>query len=325
MVGIVAATGGHQHVRTGIHGVLVGDFGHRVGKCKHDWVFSHRAHHVFGEDVAFRQAEEHVGTVDGFGKGVNVASRSGKFALLLVEVRTVVGDYAFAVEHHDVFAANAKANIQFSAADGCRTGSVHHHLHVFNLLACNNECVQQSGCRNYGSAVLVVVHHRNVELCLEASLNLEALRCLDVLKVDASKGGRDGFHSLHKAVGVFLVHFDVEHVDAAVNLKQQTFTLHHRLAAQRANVAKPKHRGAVADYCHQVALVGVLVCVVRIFLYFEARLSHARRVCQTQVGLRLIGLCWNHFNLSGTALRVVSQSSLFGYFCHNQKNVMFPL
>ena len=89
--------------------------------------------------------------------------------------------------------------------------------------------------------MLVVVHHGDVEFRLQALLDLEAFRSLDVLQVDASEGGGDGLHRLDEFVRVFLVYLDVEHVDASENLKQQALALHNGLSGQGADVAQAQH------------------------------------------------------------------------------------
>ena len=78
--------------------------------------------------------------------------------------------------------------------------------------------------------MLVVVHHGDVELFLEATLDLEALGGLDVLEVDASEGRGDGLDGLDKLLRVLLVNLDVEYIDACLYLEQQSLTLHYGLA-----------------------------------------------------------------------------------------------
>ena len=207
---------------------------------------------------------------------MHIAARGGKFAFLLVETFAVVGDYALTVEHHYVLLASAEADVELGAANGSSASAVYHNFYIFDALASHFEGVEKSSRRDDGSAVLVVVHHRNVEFSLEATLYFEAFGSLDVLKVDTSKGWSNGFHGLDKSFGVFLVDFDVEDVDTAVDFEKQTLTLHHRLAADGANVAEAEHCGAVADHSHKVALAGVFIGVIGILLNLEARLSHAR-------------------------------------------------
>ena len=68
--------------------------------------------------------------------------------------------------------------------------------------------------------MLVVVHYRNVQFCLQATFYLEALGCLDILQVDAAEGGSDCLYCLYELLGVLLVHLYVEHVNAAINLEE---------------------------------------------------------------------------------------------------------
>ena len=97
----------------------------------------------------------------------------------------------------------------------------------------------------------------------------------DVLKVDASEGGGDGLDGLDELLGVFLVDLDVEHIDAGIYLEQQSLTLHHGLAGEGAYIAESEHRGTVRNHGHEVALGGIVVGCLRVFLDFETRLGYA--------------------------------------------------
>ena len=79
------------------------------------------------------------------------------------------------------------------------------------------EGVEQTGARDDGRAVLVVVHDGDVEFGFQARLDFEALGGFDVFEIDATEGGGDGFDDLNEAFGVFLVDLDVVGVDAAVD------------------------------------------------------------------------------------------------------------
>lgn len=63
------------------------------------------------------------------------------------------------------------------------------NLDVGDLLVCELEGVEQTGAGDDGRAVLVVMHDGDVHALLHAGLNVEALRGLDVLKVDAAESG----------------------------------------------------------------------------------------------------------------------------------------
>ena len=169
----------------------------------------------------------------------------GKFALLLRQVFAINTNNAARVEHHDVFLARAKGAIETGAGNGGRTGTVHNDAGIFQFLACHVDGVDQAGSRDDGRSVLVVVHHWDVELSFQAAFNLKTLRCLDVFQVDATERRGNGLHCLNELVGVFLVDFDVESVNAGIYLKEQTLTFHHWFAAHGTDVAQAEHRCSV--------------------------------------------------------------------------------
>jgi C4-dicarboxylate-specific signal transduction histidine kinase len=64
---------------------------------------------------------------------------------------------------------------------------------------------------------------------------------------------------------------EVEAVEVRELLEQVPLALHHRLAGERADVARAEHRGAVRDHGDEVALRGVPVRVVGVALDLQAR------------------------------------------------------
>ncbi len=93
--------------------------------------------------------------------------------------------------------------------------------------------------------MLIVVEDRDLHALAQLALDVEALRRLDVLEVDAAEGGLKRGDDLDQLVGVELVQFDVEYVDAGELLEEAGLALHHRLAGERADVAEAEHRGAI--------------------------------------------------------------------------------
>ena len=121
---------------------------------------------------------------------------------------------------------------------------------------------------------------KDVERSLQTLFYIEALGSFDVFQIDTSEGGGDTLYGLAELLWVFLVDLNVEDVDAAVNLKQQAFTFHHGLAAQRTNITKSQHSGTIRDDGYQVTLVGILVSIVCVLLNLKAGIRHSRRICQ---------------------------------------------
>ena len=170
---------------------------------------------------------------------MDVGTVGGEVTLLFVEVGTCLADNAFAIQ------AGTQRNVQLRAGYGRCTGTVHNDFYIFNLLACYLQSVHKSGTGDDGCTMLVVVHHGDVEFFLQAAFYFETFGSFDVFQVDATESRGDGFDCLDKFLRVFLVHFDVEHVDTGVNLEKQSFTFHYGFAAQRAYIAQTEHCGTV--------------------------------------------------------------------------------
>ena len=161
------------------------------------------------------------------------------------------------------------------------------------------------------------MHDGDVELGFEAGFNLEAFGGLDVFEVDAAEGGGDGLDHLDEALGVVLVDLDVEGVYATVDFEQEAFAFHDGLAGQCADVAEAEHGGAVGDDGHEVALVGVAVGVVGLFLDLEAGFGHTGAVGEGEVVGGGVGLGGYDGDFAGTALFVVVEGFLFADLCHD--------
>ena len=79
-------------------------------------------------------------------------------------------------------------------------------------------------------------------------LDVEALRRLDVLEVDAAEGRLERGDDVDQLVRVVLGDLDVEDVDAGELLEQDALAFHHRLGGERADGAQAQHGGAVGDH-----------------------------------------------------------------------------
>ena len=136
---------------------------------------------------------------------------------------------------------DAQGDEEFGAGDGGGSRTVDHHAQLRDLLAGDLGAVDQ-GCRgDDGRAVLVVVHERDVELLAQAGLDLEALRGLDILEVDAAEGGGDGLHRADEFIGVRGIDLDVEGVDAGVGFEEHALALHDGFRGQWADVAQSEY------------------------------------------------------------------------------------
>ena len=159
--------------------------------------------------------------------------------------------------------------------------------------------------------MLVVVHHGDVERAFQPLFNIETFGRLDVFKVYSSECRGYAFYGFAEFLRILFGYFNVEHVYATVNLEEQPFAFHDRLAAYCADVAEPENGRTVAYDGYEIALVGVFVGVVRRFLYFKARECHSRRICQAEVCLRAVRFGGFYLDFSGFAATMVFKCGLF--------------
>ena len=163
------------------------------------------------------------------------------------------------------------------------TGAVQHDVHILHLLAHHTQGVDEGSSDHDGGAVLVIVEHRDVQLPLQGLLDLEALGALDILQIDAAKGGRNGLAGSNDTGSVVGVDADGEGVHAAKLLEQHGLALHDRQTGFRADIAQAQHGGAIGNDRHHVALEGVLIHVVGVFLDLAAGFGHTGSVGGGQV------------------------------------------
>ncbi len=147
--------------------------------------------------------------------------------------------------------------------------------------------------------MLVVVEHRDLHALAQRALDLEALRRLDVLEVDAAEGRLQRGDDLDQLLRIARVDLDVEHVDAGEFLEQDGLALHHRLRGERADVAEPEHRRAVGEHRHEVLADRHLVGLRRIVVDRQAGGGDARRIGEREVALRGERLGRLDFELAG--------------------------
>ena len=126
----------------------------------------------------------------------------------------------------------------------------------------------------------------------------------------------DSFYGFTELFWVFLVYFNIEHVNAAVYLEKQTFAFHHWFAAHGSNISKTEYCSAVANYSNQIAFICIFVNIVWRFLYLQAWKRHTGRVCQAQVRLGSVRFCRFYLDFSRFAAIVVFKCGFFSYIRH---------
>src|SRR5437868_3765161 len=95
----------------------------------------------------------------------------------------------------------ARAEQDSTTRGAGRSQAVDHHFDLAQLLTHHLQRVQQGGQDHHRRAVLIIVHHGNIERFLEPFLDVEAARSTDVFQVDAAEGGGDRGDGPYDRVG----------------------------------------------------------------------------------------------------------------------------
>ena len=176
----------------------------------------------------------------------------------------------------DVLALHAEAHVVLGGADRCGTGAGEHDLDLRDVLAGDLQGIEQGGTADDRGAVLVVVEDGNAHRLAERLFDVETLRRLDVLEVDATDGGLEQLAELDDVVRVLRSHLEIEDVDVGELLEEVRLAFHYGLAGKRTDVAESQHGSPVRNDRDEVAAGRVLVDVVRVLLDRQAGLGDTR-------------------------------------------------
>ena len=253
LVRVVRAARRDDGVRSHGLGELGPDFGLGVRQGEDQRIPGHGPDHVLRQHAGAGKTEKEVGAANRVGQRA-VLRVAGVARLVLLHRRLAAGvDDAPAVAHDDVLAGEPDADHEIEAGDRRRTRAGAHELDLRDVLADHLEPVQDRCAGHDRGAVLVVVEDRDLHPLAQLALDVEAVRCLDVLEVDAAERRLQPGDGLDHLLRVGLGELDVEHIDAGEFLEQAGLAFHDRLARQRPDVAQAEHRGAVGDHGDEIA------------------------------------------------------------------------
>ena len=265
---------------------LVGqDLGDGVRHRHDDGVLAHALDHLGGEAAGGGDADEDVLALDDLGEGALLFLMVGDFGdALLVRVHVLFAslvDRARRVAEDDGLDAVGEEE----ACDrlSCRTCAVDDDVRRLEVTSEVLVRVEEGGDDDDRCAVLVIMENGDVEGLFELVLDVKALRCLDVLEVDAAVGGGDELADFDDVLDFFAVHADGDGVDTGKALEEDRLALHDGEACACADVAETEDGGAVRDDGDHVALARVVVDLFGICLDREARCGDAGRVGAAEV------------------------------------------
>ena len=155
--------------------------------------------------------------------------------------------------------------------------------------------------------MLVVVEDRNINPLLQFGLDIKALGCFDILKIDPPQGRCNHLAKTNDVVGVFGVDLDVEDVYVGKTLEEHRLAFHDRFGRQRTTIAQPQNRRPIGDHSDKVALCSVVKNKFRVISNGQDRIGDTWRISQRKIALCLHWLGSHNFELSRPTVGVIIQ------------------
>src|SRR5579872_2061888 len=320
LVGIVRASGGDDNVAAAGSGLVVHDFGIRIGHREDDRVGCHGADHLGGDRTFGRESGENVSTDQRFREGPQVGVEREAFFVGIHARGAAAVDDAFCVAEDDVLPLCTQADVVLRACDSGGAGAVEDDANIGNIFANEFERVEQRRAGNDRRAVLIVVEDGDLHRLAQRLFDLETFGGFNVFEVDSTECGFEQLAELDDLRGILAVNFDVEYIDVGEALEQNRFAFHDGFAGEGADVAEAEDGAPVAHDGDEVAASGVLVGVLGILGDLKAGFGHSRGIGEAEIALSAARLCWGDFDLSGTFSVVIIQSLLLA----DQHNFLFP-
>ncbi len=288
--------------------VGVADLGVGIGEREDDRLLAHGLQHGGRHEATRREPDQDVGIHDGVGeRPARIARGAGEFGPELVEVGPTLAEHAVHVDHGDVFAPHAEPHPHLHAArrSGARAEAADCELTERLALELGGVTERRRG--DDRRAVLVVVKHGNAHALAQRPFDHEAVRCADVLEVDAAERRFERAHDLDEPRRVGLVDLDVEHVDVGKALEEHRLALHDGLRGERAEVAETEHGRAVRDDGDQVLARRVAADELGVSEDLAAGGGDSGRVGEGKIELGRDGLRRDDLDLSGTPALVIAE------------------
>src|SRR5690606_33630825 len=257
LVGVIRAPGRHHNIVPYGIGVFRVNFRDRIGQGQDKWARRHLFDHVRLKHATRRQPQKHIGTADHIGQRARVGVLRKPLQFRRHTFRTPLPDQTMDISHPDIVNGHTKVDHQVKASQRRSPRPGCHHFDGVNVFAYHLQAVDQRRRYGNGSAVLVVMKDRNLHALAQCALDLEALGCLDVFKIDAAEGGLKRGNGFNKLVRIALVDFNVENINTGKFLEQDGLALHDRLRRLGANVAQTQYSGTIGDNADQVTARGV--------------------------------------------------------------------
>jgi len=260
-------------------------------------------------DTCRREAEKHIGPHEELLQRAQFGRLRVARLVVVHQFGATLIDDTRDVGNPNVLAPHADGDQHVEAGERRSARARADDLDLRRLFADDPQRVGERGADDDRGAMLVVVEDGNFHPLAQLALDVEALRRLDVLKVDAAEGRLQRRDVLDQAIGVELVEFDVEAIQTGEFLEEHRLALHHRLRRERPDVTEPEHRRAIGDHADQIAARREVERLARVAHDLVTGEADAGRIGERQIALR------GHFQLAGDGMAVVIERGLFQRQC----------
>ena len=106
------------------------------------------------------------------------------------------------------------------------TGAVADEFDAFEVAAGDRQRIDEAGGSDDRGAVLIVMEDRNVHELAQAVLYDEAVRRLDVLKIDATECGAEIADRADELIDVARIDLEIDRIDIGKPLEENRFAFH---------------------------------------------------------------------------------------------------
>ncbi len=312
LVGIVAAPGGDDRIGADGLGLLGHDLGDRVGHREDDRLVGHLRDPFRLERPGGGEPEEDVRADQRLLEAARVGIDRMRALPLVHALLAAAIDRAVAIADDDVFVRHPHRLDQCGAGERRGAGAGDHHPAVLERAPGQFAGVDQPRDRDNRSAVLVVMHHRDLHPVAQRGLDDEAFGCLDVFQIDPAEGRLHQRDRVDEGLGILGGELDIDRIDIGEALEQYRLAFHHRLGRQRPEIAQPEDRGAIGDHRNQIGARGVFRRIGGVGGDRLDRIGDARRIGEAEVALGRHRLGGDDLDLTRADRLVVEQGLALG-------------
>lgn len=154
------------------------DFWSWISHSKNNRIFSHRTDHIFSEYPRCRNSKKYISSSNCILESTCLVFEIRKFEKFLfryIEIFSSTMNYPFTITSDKVF-YSVKGK-KFCNCYTCCSSPVKYHPYILFLFSCDFQGVYECCEGHDRCSMLIIVHNRNIQFCLESFFDFETSRC----------------------------------------------------------------------------------------------------------------------------------------------------